>query len=101
MKQLRPVDAVIVGGGWTGLLMAKEIGSRTGLSILVLERGPSRGMAECQQGMDELDTQIRPRLLQNPATETVTMRHSSADRAVPIRTVGSFGPGSGIGGSGE
>ena len=29
MKTLSPVDVVIVGGGWTGLLMAKEIGLRT------------------------------------------------------------------------
>ena len=43
MKQLRPVDAVIIGGGWTGLLMAKELCSRTGLQVLVLERGGMRG----------------------------------------------------------
>jgi 2-polyprenyl-6-methoxyphenol hydroxylase-like FAD-dependent oxidoreductase len=30
------VDVVIVGGGWTGLLMAKELGSRTTLSVVVL-----------------------------------------------------------------
>ena len=39
MKTLRAVDAVIVGGGWAGLLMAKELGARTPLSVVVLERG--------------------------------------------------------------
>ena len=42
MKRLKPVDVVIAGGGWTGLLMAKEITSRTSLSVVVLERGPAR-----------------------------------------------------------
>ena len=42
MKTLPAVDAVIVGGGWTGLLMAKELGSRSGLSVAVLERGKHR-----------------------------------------------------------
>ena len=42
MKTLPSVDVVIVGGGWTGLLMAKELGSRTTLSVVVLERGKPR-----------------------------------------------------------
>jgi choline dehydrogenase-like flavoprotein len=36
MRTLPAVDAVIVGAGWTGLLMAKELGSRSGLSVAVL-----------------------------------------------------------------
>ena len=39
MDRLKPVDVVIVGGGWTGLIMAKEIATRTSHSVLVLERG--------------------------------------------------------------
>lgn len=43
MKRLKPVNVAIVGGGWTGLAMAKEITSRTPLSVLILERGaPAR-----------------------------------------------------------
>src|SRR5437870_3251989 len=37
MKRLKPADVVIVGGGWAGLSMAKEVTSRTSLSVLVLD----------------------------------------------------------------
>jgi len=99
MERLKHVDVVIVGGGWTGLLMAKEIASRTSLSVLVLERG-----AEAQNyssTMDELDYLIRLRMMQNLAEETATHRHSARATAVPIRQYGSFNPGTGVGGAGE
>lgn len=101
MKQLRPVDAVVVGSGWTGLLMAKELASRTGLSVVVLERGIQRSPAEYGQEMDELDYFIRFKMLIDVAAETVTLRHSIGDRALPVRRLGSFHPGSGVGGAGE
>ena len=52
MKTLPAVDVVIVGGGWTGLLMAKELGSRTSLSIAVLERGGPQDTADYINDMD-------------------------------------------------
>ena len=88
MKELRPVDVVIIGGGWTGLLLAKEIASRTGLQVQVLERGPARGMAEYQTDMDELDWPIHHRMMVNAAEETVTLRHDLSQRALPVRRLG-------------
>jgi len=41
--RLKPVDVAIVGGGWTGLTMARELTTRTPLSVLVLERGSMPG----------------------------------------------------------
>lgn len=101
MKTLPHVDVVIVGGGWTGLLMAKEIGSRTALSIVVLERGAPHKPDEYATDMDELDYSIRYHMMQDPSLETVTLRHSAGDRAFPLRQHGSFLPGTGIGGAGE
>src|SRR5947209_1297552 len=101
MKRARSVDVVIVGGGWAGLSMAKELTTRTGLSVLVLERGPTRKRPDYVSPMDELDYAIRLRMMQNTADETHTHRHSARDTAVPIRQHGSFLPGSGVGGAGE
>ncbi len=101
MKTLRPVDVVIVGGGWTGLTMAKELATRTPLKIVVLERGGPRKTRDYIDNMDELDYAVRLRMMQPIRDETVTFRHSVRDRALPIRQYGSFLPGTGVGGSGE
>ena len=101
MKTLPKADVVIVGGGWAGLLMAKELGARTGLSIVVLERGGPRKTADYFDGMDELDFSIRMRLMQDVSKETVTFRNATKDRALPIRQFASFLPGEGLGGAGE
>jgi gluconate 2-dehydrogenase alpha chain len=101
MKTLKRVDVAIVGGGWTGLAMAKEITGRTSRSVLILERGHPRKTSDYADGMDELDYAIRARLMQNIADETITHRHSIKDASVPVRQYGSFMPGSGVGGAGE
>jgi gluconate 2-dehydrogenase alpha chain len=101
MKRLKSVDVVIVGAGWAGLAMAKEIGSRTSLSVVALERGPARKTSDYAASMDELDYAIRLRMMQNTADETYTHRHAPGEVAVPVRQHGAFLPGSGVGGSGE
>ena len=101
MKTVRRADIVIVGGGWSGLLLAKELGAKTSLSVVVLERGGPRKTADYFDGMDELDYAIRNRMMQDVSKETVTFRHTVKDRALPIRQFASFLPGTGTGGSGE
>ena len=101
MKTLPRTDAVIVGGGWAGLLMAKELGARTALSVVVLERGGPRKTSDYYDGMDELDYAIRLRMMQDASRETVTFRPTMKDRALPIRQFASFLPGNGMGGAGE
>jgi len=101
MKTLPRTDVVIIGGGWTGLLMAKELGARTHLSVVVLERGAPREPHGYFTDMDELDYAIRLRMMQDPSLETVTLRHHPKQRALPIRQFASFLPGTGTGGAGE
>src|SRR5580704_15817352 len=101
MQSLKPVDVVIAGGGFVGLTLAKEIASRTPLSVVVLERGESRSLASYSTDMDELDYSIRFRMMQNLAEETATHRHSTKAAAAPIRQYGPFNPGTGVGGAGE
>ena len=101
MKTLPSTDVVIIGGGWTGLLMAKELGARTPVSIVVLERGAPRHSDDYIAAMDELDYNVRFRMMQDYSQETATLRHTVRDRAIPIRQLGSFMPGQGTGGAGE
>ena len=81
--------------------MAKEITSKTSHSVAVFERGNPRKTADYAVTMDELDYNIRLRMMQNTAEETITHRHSMKDSAVPVRQYGSFHPGTGVGGAGE
>jgi gluconate 2-dehydrogenase alpha chain len=101
MTNLKPVDVAIIGGGWSGLAMAKELTTRTAQSVLVLERGIPRKTFDYALDMDELDYAVRLRMMQNIADETITHRHAPAGTAAPVRQYGSFLPGSGVGGAGE
>ena len=96
------VDAVLVGFGWTGAIMGMEL-TDAGLQVLALERGEMRDTVPdfaLPRNTDELSFGIRGKLFQNLARETVTVRHSLADTALPYRQLGSFLPGDGVGGAG-
>src|SRR5579863_5795674 len=102
MDTMRPTDVVIVGAGWTGLLMAKEIATRTSLSVVVLERGgPKRTLGQYAAGMDELDFEIRLRMKQNIAEQPYTHRRNPGENAKPVRQWGALQQGIGVGGEGE
>ncbi|MDE1149276.1 MAG: GMC family oxidoreductase [Azospirillaceae bacterium] len=97
------VDAVIVGMGWTGAIMAKEL-TEAGLKVVALERGPDRDTQPdfaYPQVVDELEGSVHRKYLQSLAQETVTIRHGIKDTAVPYRQMGSFKPGTGVGGAGS
>lgn len=100
--RLKPVDAVVIGVGWTGSILAREL-TRAGLDVVGLERGPHRTPQDdftLPAIRDELRYATRQELFQDAAVETVTMRHAPGEDAQPMRRLGAFLPGSGLGGAG-
>jgi gluconate 2-dehydrogenase alpha chain len=95
-------DAVIIGLGWTGSILAQQL-TDAGLNVVAIERGPWRDTpTDFNIGymQDELRYGIRKDLFLQPAVEAMTMRNSLSQTAMPMRDYGSFLPGHGVGGAG-
>ncbi len=95
----KEVDAVTIGVGWAGGILAAEL-TKAGFSVVGLERGRPRGVQDWQNVHDELRFAVDHALMQDTALETWTLRHSLRERALPLRQLGSFLPGTGLGGAG-
>lgn len=101
MTKLKPVDAVVVGVGMAGSILAKEL-TDAGLRVVGLERG---GPRETQRDFampgihDELRFARRHELAQDLSRETITFRNNPSQTALPMRRLGSFLPGEGVGGA--
>lgn len=101
-EKLKPVDAVTIGVGWTGALMAEGL-TAAGLKVVGLERGGARFTVPDFQAPtihDELRYSTRKGMMQDNTKEPVTQRHSSDGVAWPIRRWSAFLPGTGLGGAG-
>jgi gluconate 2-dehydrogenase alpha chain len=99
---LKPVDAVMVGFGWTGAIMSQQL-CDAGLNVLGLERGPWRDTStEFATGFaqDELRYMWRHHLFQNVSDDTLTIRNNVNQEALPMRHLGSFLLGTGVGSGG-
>jgi gluconate 2-dehydrogenase alpha chain len=100
--RLKEVDAVMVGMGWTGAIMAREL-TKAGLNVVGLERGQDRNPKE-EFGLttlrDELRYVTRLELMQDNSIDTITFRNERPETALPIRRFGAFLPGEGVGGTG-
>src|SRR4051812_28631335 len=100
--RLRPVDVVLVGMGFTGAILARELGQE-GLSIVGLERGGWHDTVPDWQSPamhDELRYAVRNEKFQNMAIEAFTFRNNPGEEALPTRLLGSFQPGADVGGAG-
>src|ERR1700750_2696209 len=96
--KLREVDVVIVGLGWTGGILAKEL-AEAGMKVVALERGAPRS-SENDYALpnirDELRYVVRHDLMQNTARDTITVRNNPRQEALPMRRLASLLPGRGV-----
>src|SRR5258707_13882560 len=100
--RLKDVDAVVVGMGFAGAILAREL-TKAGLNVVGLERGADRNLAEeftLTRLRDELRYVVRLELMQDNSTDTVTFRNAPNELALPIRRFCAFLPGEGVGGTG-
>jgi gluconate 2-dehydrogenase alpha chain len=101
-RKLPSVDVLIVGFGWTGAIMAEQL-TAEGLEVLALERGLWRDTSTdfaVTNAQDELRYRYRGELFEELARGTLTFRNSPSQTALPMRRLGSFLPGTNVGGSG-
>jgi gluconate 2-dehydrogenase alpha chain len=101
-RTLDPVDAVMVGCGWTTSIMSQQL-CDAGLDVLALERGPWRDTpSDFATGFaqDELRYMWRHHLFQNLSDSTLTIRNRLNQEALPMRHLGSFLLGTGVGSGG-
>ncbi|MBN3807841.1 GMC family oxidoreductase [Paraburkholderia sp. Ac-20347] len=103
MAQKRPkADAVIVGLGWAGSLMANEL-AQAGLNVVAIERGSWRDTSTdfpTTIDTDELRYARRRELLQPLSVETMTFRNRPDQEALPLRDLNTYQFGWGVGGAG-
>jgi gluconate 2-dehydrogenase alpha chain len=102
MATLPKVDVVFVGFGLVGSAIANELSKRaTNLKMVALERGPYRTTYPdfIQGHFDEWRYAVQGDLFQHLSVDTVTFRNNSNQTALPMRNLGSFLPGNGVGGA--
>src|SRR6202167_1606457 len=102
VTRLKDVDAVTVGLGWTGAILAREL-TKAGLNVVSLEKGQDRVPGEdfiLPSVRDEVRYAQRLELMMDNSIDTLTFRNFGNEQALPIRRIGAFLPGEGVGGSG-
>src|SRR3982750_838363 len=100
--KLKEVDVLLVGLGWTGGILAKEL-TAAGHKVVALERGGMRSTENdfsVPRIRDDLRFGSRNDLMQNPVKDTLTIRNNPSQLPLPMRRLGSFLPGEGVGGAG-
>ncbi|PZX15268.1 gluconate 2-dehydrogenase alpha chain [Palleronia aestuarii] len=101
MKTLPERDVVIVGFGWTGAIVAEQL-TLEGLDVLALERGVWADTSTdyaVNNAQDEVRYRYRDELFEDLSRETLTFRNTTDQSALPMRMLGSFLPGTNVGGS--
>lgn len=99
VKEMPKTEVVVVGVGWAGGIISAEL-TKQGFDVVGLERGKHRTTNDFFMVHDELRYGIRHELMQDTSQETVSFRNNRDQRALPMRQLGSFLPGDGLGGAG-
>ena len=92
VTRLKDVDAVTVGLGWTGAIMAREL-NKAGLNVVALEKGQDRTRGQdfiLPAVRDEVRYAARLELMWDNSIDTLTFRNFPAEQALPIRRIGAF-----------
>ncbi len=101
MKKMNEVDVVLVGAGWTGGILGKEL-SEAGMTVVCLERGGPQHASDdftVPRMRDELALGIRNGMMVNTNDQTETIRNDVKETALPYRRLGSYLMGTGVGGA--
>lgn len=98
-KTLKKVDVVTIGVGFVGGIVAAEC-TKAGLNVLGLERGEYRTTNDFMEIHDEWKYAINYHLMQDLSKETISFRNNRSMKALPMRRLGSFLLGNGLGGAG-
>lgn len=101
MAVLPKKDVVFIGFGLVGSTIANELGKRTSLDMVALERGPFNDTFPdfIQDHFDEWRYAVQSDLFMDLSKETITFRNNSGQSALPMREYGSFLPGNEVGGA--
>lgn len=99
-KEMKKVDIVTIGGGFTAGVIAAEC-TRAGLTVVSLERGENKTLEDFAEIHDEWRYAVNYGIMQDCSKETVTFRNNREQEALPMRRMGSFLLGNGVGGAGN
>src|SRR5579872_715148 len=101
-RKLPRKDAVIIGFGWTGSILAHEL-CDAGLDVVAVERGPWSDTPSdftISYRQDKMRYRLQHELFLRPAQMSVTFRNNDSQTALPVRNWGAFMLGNGAGGAG-
>jgi gluconate 2-dehydrogenase alpha chain len=99
MAVMKKVDVVTVGAGLTASILAWRL-TKKGKRVVSLEQGPSRWTnPDFLHNHDSLRYSVRKGMMHPVHRETWTWRPHVRLPALPMRQLGSFHPGQGVGGA--
>ena len=93
---------MLVGFGWTGAIMGQQLCDE-GLSVVALDAAPGATRPPTSPPASRRTscaTCARHHLFQNVAYDTLTVRNNAGQQALPMRRLGSFLLGTGVGSGG-